>query len=205
MARGRACQRRVRHVCAPTLLLEPLRRPRGSGLAGSPRKPCPAGDRKLNCSPHAGTPLVAGLQDPNPALSEGHSGGEGPSWLLSPSPLPIAHVERWVDAALALLCCQIISGHGHRRTPQGVRRLRSGAVRGALLRGAAGGTAVPAAGRRDHSRCAGGARRLPGSLSPSIAGPAAAVAAPWVGCPLTPLSSPSSPPAASAVRHPALG
>lgn len=68
---------------------------------------------------HAGTPLVTGLQDPNPALSAGRSAGEGPSWLLSPSPLPIAHVERWVDAALAPLRCQIISGHRHRRTRRG--------------------------------------------------------------------------------------
>lgn len=75
----------------------------------------------LNPPSHAGIPLVAGPQDPKAALSEGRSAGEGPSWLLSPSPLPIAHVERWVDAALALLRRQIISGHRHRRTRRGVR------------------------------------------------------------------------------------
>lgn len=75
----------------------------------------------LNPLSHAGTPPVTALQDPNAALSEARSAGEGPSWLLSPSPLPIAHVELWVDAAPALLGCQIISGHGHRRTRRGVR------------------------------------------------------------------------------------
>lgn len=185
-------RQRARDACAPSPLLEPLRCPQGGGLAGSPRKHCPAGDRKLNCSPHAGTPLVAGLQDPNPALSEGRSVSEGPSWHLSPSPLPIAHVERWVDAALALLCCQIISGHHHRRTLQGVCRLRSRGVLGALLGGArpcwqlGAGTlpAVPAVPTFPPSR-----QPLP------VAGP---VAVAWVGCPLPPPSSPSYPPAASA-------
>lgn len=51
MLRRRACQRRLRDACAPCLRLEPLCCPQGSGLAGSPRKHCPAGDRKLNCSP----------------------------------------------------------------------------------------------------------------------------------------------------------
>ena len=69
-----------------------------------------------------------------------------------------------------------------------------------------GGTAVPAAGGRDPSRCAGGAC-LPAfpAASPHRRPRCCPAAVAWVGCPLTPPSSPSSPPAASAVRHPALG
>lgn len=70
-----------------------------------------------------------------PLLSQPHRAQipviRGPSCCARP-PLPIAHAEQWVDAALALLRCQIISGHRHRRTRQGAGR--------------AGGTAVPAVG-----------------------------------------------------------
>lgn len=184
-------------ACAPPPAEHPCC-PRGAGLAGAPGTRCPAGDRKLNGPPRAGTPLVAGLQDPNPALSEAAAAGRGPSWLRSPSPLPIAHVERWVDAALALRCCQIISGHRRRRTLQGARGRRSRGVLGPVLGCAAGGTALPAAGGRDPSRRAG--RAFP-AASPQRCPPAVA----WVGRSPPPPASPSSPPAASAVRHPALG
>lgn len=74
--------------------------------------------------------------------------GKGPELAAPAFPAPIAHVEQWVD--VALLRCQIISGHRHRRTLQG-------AALGAMLR--------IAAGSWDPSRCA---CCLPGTLSPSL-------------------------------------
>lgn len=105
-------------------LPEPLSCPQG-WLAGSLGKRCPAGDRKLSGSLRAGTPLVTGLQDANPALSEGRSGRDRPSWLRSASPLPIAHAEQGVEAPPAGLRCQILPGHHRRRTPQTAGRLQS--------------------------------------------------------------------------------
>lgn len=122
-------------------LPEPLSCPQG-WLAGSLGKRCPAGDRKLSGSLRAGTPLVTGLQDANPALSEGRSGRDRPSWLRSASPLPIAHAEQGVEAPPAGLRCQILPGHHRRRTPQTAGRLQSwagGAKRGhGVGRGQAG-------------------------------------------------------------------
>lgn len=108
-------------VCVPSLLLEPLCCPREPGWHGPQGSTALQVTGSLTPPSHAGTPLVTGVQDANPALSEARSAGEGPSWLLSPPALRMAHVERWVDAAPAPLRCRIISGHLHRRTRRGVR------------------------------------------------------------------------------------
>lgn len=136
--------------------LSPLCCP-GRRLAGSPRKHCPAGDRKLNSPLARWHPSCHRSAGPKSSVIRGPQCRRGAQLAPAALSLPMAHVERWVDAALPLLRCQIISGHRHRRTRRGVRAV-PGVPRGARpCRQLRAGT-FPAVPSRPHG-CRGSAAR----------------------------------------------